>query len=55
MSAEDDLEVTNIGEPGVTLADLLDGAAHSLEHLDFFRHDAHGQEQFKTSGGRWSW
>ena len=53
MSADEDLEVTNVGEPDVTLGQLLDGAAHTLEHLDLFRHDTHGQEQFKTSDGRW--
>jgi hypothetical protein len=47
------LGVVNVGEAGVTLGQLLDGAARSLEHLDVFRHDTHGQEQFKTSDGRW--
>ena len=28
-------------------------APHTLDRPNLFRHDAHGQEQFKTSDGRW--
>ncbi len=47
------LAVVNLGEPGVTLGDLLDEAVSSLEHLDLYHHDHTGQEQFQTLDGRW--
>ena len=47
------LAVVNLGEPGVTLGDLLDEAAGSFEHLEPYTYQGGRQEQFQTSDGKW--